>query len=84
MDIVEQDKATFSVPDGLSVDWDGAVAILTFAKQPLHVCLLGRARIKVTSGEIEVLGYHLDTNTEAVEIESPAWTSAITIDSQIG
>jgi polynucleotide 5'-hydroxyl-kinase GRC3/NOL9 len=82
IDTSEQDRARFSVPDGLSVEWDGAAAILTFAKKPLHVCLLGRARIMVTSGEIEILGHRLDNSTEAVEIESPAWTSAITIDSQ--
>jgi polynucleotide 5'-hydroxyl-kinase GRC3/NOL9 len=80
VDAEAKEQCDSALPDGVSVKWQGATAVLTFTKHPLHVCLLGRAELHVTKGILEVLGYRLDKNaSEPVEIESPAWTSAITI-----
>jgi len=78
VDTVVQESCD-ALPDGMAVQLQGSTAILTFTKHPLHICLIGRAKIKVTSGAIDVLGYRLDKDTDAIEIESPTWTSAITL-----
>lgn len=66
--------------DGVSIEWHDTSATLTFTKQqPFYLCILGRAKIQVLNGEIHLLGYTMDKNSELVEIQSPTWTSAVTL-----
>ena len=76
---VKAGECSDALPDGMTVQWQGSTAILTFINQTLHFCLIGRAKVQVVSGVMEVLGYRLNKDRDAVEIESPTWTSAITL-----
>jgi polynucleotide 5'-hydroxyl-kinase GRC3/NOL9 len=74
-----KEKSGDALLDGISVQWEGSTAVLTFTRHPLHVCVMGRAQVQVVSGKIEILGYHVLGSDEAIGIESPTWTSAITL-----
>ena len=72
-----REKTGDNAPDGVSVQWEGSTAVLTFTRHPLHLCLMGRAQVQAVSGKVEILGYLV--GRETVEIESPTWTSAVTV-----
>jgi polynucleotide 5'-hydroxyl-kinase GRC3/NOL9 len=89
-------KPVYNMPEGMKLEWklDGMSASLHIlakgaedepsSSRELRVCLVGRAKIHVLEGSIDVLGHTIDPNksngNKPLLVTSPFWTSWMTIE----
>lgn len=61
-----------------TIVWTGSDATLSWSDPTTRMCLIGRASIQLMKGKIDLMGYHV-TLMEINTVESPSWTSALTM-----
>ena len=62
----------------VSIVWSDSDATLTWSDPTTRICLIGRASIQLVKGKVNLMGYHV-TLMEIIQVESPSWTSALTM-----
>lgn len=66
---------------GTTIVWTGTDASLTWRDSCPKMCLIGRATIRLVQGKVDLMGCTLneDNKSTLLEVESPSWTSALTM-----
>ncbi|KAL3910680.1 MAG: hypothetical protein SGILL_007598 [Bacillariaceae sp.] len=82
-------KPVYNMPEGMHLEWNdddmSAILKISSSSKERRVCLVGRARIQVVEGSIEVLGHVMnandgDNNESTTLVTSPFWSSWMTIE----